>query len=262
MQFLGETLPEIAAEKAGIIKRGCPVFCPHLSAPAMKVVRARAGALKAPLTVSAAWKTVRVDWRNNVQVFAGPRGERARLSLLGAGQASNVALARSVLDGLLGVLPVSDKAWEAGLSEVKWPGRFLVRPLGRRTLILDGAHNPEAMANLADTWRLSPWFGRKSRWIVGVMRDKDVAGILKPIAPFLRDVVTVRPPSPRALEPVTLARAVRRLVPQARVTIEHDPQTALDSWLKAPGPATAVVCGSFYLVGAATDALRDLHAAN
>ncbi|MBI3552595.1 MAG: bifunctional folylpolyglutamate synthase/dihydrofolate synthase [Elusimicrobia bacterium] len=263
MSFLGETLPEIAAEKAGIIKRGCPVFCGSLSPAALNVVTAKARAAGSALTVSRLpWRSVKVDWPRNEQVLEDFHGRRWRLHLLGAGQGANAALARSVLDGLFGVLPVEEKAWERGLAQLAWPARFAARRLGRKTVILDGAHNPEAMRNLAETWRRSPWAGRRARWIMGVMRDKDVDGIIKPVAPYLREVVTVRPPSPRALEPVTLARAVRRLAPAARVTVERDPQTALRSWLEGPGPGVALVCGSFYLVGAAGGIIHDIQASS
>jgi dihydrofolate synthase/folylpolyglutamate synthase len=117
------------------------------------------------------------------------------------------------------------------------------------------------MASLARTWRRSPWSRGKARWIMGLMRDKDAAGILKPVAPFLREVVTVRPPSPRALDAVTLARAVRRAAPRAHVSVESDPATALRSWLDDRGPSAAVVCGSFYLVGEASRVLRGGRAA-
>ena len=87
------------------------------------------------------------------------------------------------------------------------------------------------------------------------MRDKDVNALLKTAAPFLQNVVTVRPPSPRALEPIALAQAVRRLAPKARVSVENDPRQALEAWLKSPGPRTAVVCGSFYLVGSVAEGM-------
>jgi dihydrofolate synthase/folylpolyglutamate synthase len=255
MQFLGDTLAKIAAEKAGIIKKGCPVFCSRLPPAALRVVRQRAAVLKAPLSVCRKpWKSVRVDWARNAQVFKGPRGALS-LHLLGRGQAANLDVAYQVLEGLRGILPVGQRAWREGLARVSWPGRFEVRRLKGRTLILDGAHNPEAMQNLAATWKRSPWSRRASTWIMGVMRDKDVEGLLKPAAPFLRDVVVVRPPSPRALEPMDLARGIRALAPKAHVSVESDPRMAVGTWLKSPGPRTAVVCGSFYLVGSVADLL-------
>lgn len=258
MRFLGRRLEDIAAEKAGIIKAGCPVVCPKLPPAALKVVKSRAKEVGAPLTVvRRPYKTVRVDWEKQRQVLEDPQGRRYPLGLLGRIQAYNVALARAALDQLRGVLPVRDSAWKS-LSRVRWPGRFEVRRIGSKTVVLDGAHNPEAMRRLAGTWEDSPWSLRKARWIIGVMKDKDASGILEPVSRHLREVVTVRPPSPRAMDPVALARLVRRRAPWAHVAAERDCETALGAWLGGPNgknrpgtPRTAVVCGSFYLVGRA-----------
>jgi len=84
------------------------------------------------------------------------------------------------------------------------------------------------------------------------MKDKDTAGVLKPLAPFLRDAVVVRPPSPRALEPLELAGFVRRVAPKAHVTVERDAATAIAAWRRdKKAPAVAVCAGSLYLAGAA-----------
>ena len=153
-------------------------------------------------------------------------------------------------------LDVPESAWRRGLSAVKWPGRFEPIRLGKKILIVDGAHNPEAARALAVTWSASPWSKRPSRWILGIMRDKDVAAVLKPLVPFLRDVVVVRPPSPRALDPIAFAEAVRRAAPRARVTVERDPASALAAWRRdARAPGAAVCAGSLYLAG---DALKFL----
>jgi folylpolyglutamate synthase/dihydropteroate synthase len=79
--------------------------------------------------------------------------------------------------------------------------------------------------------------------------------VLKPLAPFLRDVVLVRPPSPRALEPMELADVVRRAAPKARITVESDPARAIAAWRKdARAPRVAICAGSLYLAGAALKA--------
>ncbi|MDE2509559.1 MAG: bifunctional folylpolyglutamate synthase/dihydrofolate synthase, partial [Elusimicrobia bacterium] len=149
-------------------------------------------------------------------------------------------------------LKVSEAAWRRGLAAVNWPGRFEPIRVGKKLLIVDGAHNPEASRALAATWAASPWSKRPSRWILGIMRDKDVSAVLKPLAPFLRDVVVVRPPSPRALDPIAFAEAVRRIVPRAHVTVERDPASALAAWKRdAKAPAVSVCAGSLYLAGAA-----------
>lgn len=258
VQYLGNTLSKIAAEKAGIIKRRRPVFCGALPPAALKTIRARAQALKAPAHMALRpFHVLKTDWRGNRQTMANGDGRRFDLSLLGAKQGKNAALARAVLDGLAAELSVSDAAWRKGLSEVAWPGRFEVRRLGAKTAVLDGAHNPEAIRNFRRTWEASPFARERVRWIIGIMKDKDALGMIRTLAPLMKEVVTVRPPSPRAIDSVALAQEVRRLAPRARVTVERDPETAARAWLAegARSPRTAVFCGSFYLVGSASRVL-------
>jgi dihydrofolate synthase/folylpolyglutamate synthase len=245
--FLGRTLARIAAQKAGIFKTGRPAVFPDI--PVLR----RAVKRGAPVVVRRPWTAVRTDWTRGVQILRSAEGRDYRLSLLGAPQGRNAALARAAVAA--SGLAVPERAWRRGLAAVRWPGRFEAIRLGRKTLVVDGAHNPEAARALAATWRASPWSRKPSRWILGIMRDKDVRGVLKPVAPFLRDVVVVRPPSPRALDPLEFAAAVRRAAPRARVTVERDPARALAAWRRDPGaPAVAVCAGSLYLAGAALDA--------
>jgi dihydrofolate synthase/folylpolyglutamate synthase len=247
--YLGKTLPRIAAQKAGIFKVGRPAVFPDL--PVLR----RAIKCGTPVAVKKFWTATRVDWVRGTQTLRAPGGRSYRLRLLGARQGRNAALARAAVDA--SGLKVPESAWRRGLAAVKWPGRFEAIRLGRKTLIVDGAHNPEAARALAATWAASPWPRRPSRWILGIMRDKDIAGVLKPLAPFLKDVVVVRPPSPRAMDPIEFAEAVRRAAPHARVTVERDPASALAAWRRdANAPAVAVCAGSLYLAGAALKTLR------
>ena len=221
--FLGSTLRAIAREKAGIFKAGRPAVSPDIPQlrPASRGRRI----------------IVRRPW--NVELPL--RGEKQRW---------NAALARAAVDAA--GIAVSDGAWRRGLAAVKWPGRFDVIKLGPKTLIVDGAHNPEASAALAATWKGSRWSRRPARWIIGIMRDKDAEGVLRPLARFLENVVLVRPPSPRALDAFELAAAVRRVAPRARITVEHEPAKAIAAWRRDPrAPKVAVCAGSLYLAGAA-----------
>lgn len=250
--FLGKTLARIAREKAGIFKTGRPALCVDLAAPALKMMRRASRSL---IVVRRPWKTVSVDWARGEQTLLTPEGFKLRLTLLGSRQGWNAALAYKAVQVSGLQAPLS--AWKKGLASVHWPGRVEPVRFGPKTLLVDGAHNPEAARALAATWKSSPWSKRPARWILGIMRDKDRAGVLAPLAPFLRDVVVVRPPSPRALDPLELADAVRRAAPKARVTVERDPAMAVAAWRRDPkAPATAVCAGSLYLAGAALKAAR------
>jgi dihydrofolate synthase/folylpolyglutamate synthase len=247
MQWLGKTLPRIAAEKAGIIKRGIPVFCPVLPGAAMSVVSRKAQALKAPLTVvRRPFKTLSIDWRGNRQVLSDGRSSFA-LSLLGSRQGRNAALAKAVLDR---VSPVSADAWRQGLRQVRLPARCNVLTKNGKTAVVDGAHNPEAMGELVRTLQgLRPG---KVRWILGLMKDKDKGAVVGRLAPMLKDAVATAPPGSRALPAAMLADELRRQAPRASVRVEAEAAAALRAWLCDPAaPRTAVVCGSFYLAAEA-----------
>lgn len=257
MNYLGKTIAKIAGEKAGIIKRGCPVIAGDLPPEAMKVVAKTARSLRAPFKIAPkGWRAARVHWRANRQTIQSPGGHSQSLSLLGARQARNVSLARAVLEQLRGLFPIEESSWRRGLSGVRWPGRFDVRALGAKTAILDGGHNVEAVSALVETLASSPWKNKKIRFILGLLKDKDYASVIKTLAPLLTDVVAVSPPSPRALDAVDLAREIRRRAPSARVSVERDCRTALKFWRRNPGPSIAVVCGSFYLAASAAAALE------
>ncbi len=261
MNFLGKTLGQIAREKAGIIKPGRPVICPALAPEAMAEVRRWARALGAPaLVVRRPWRVLRVRWRDNVQIIKDPIGREFALGILGACQGLNAALARAAIEAIRPHLAVSERAWRRGLRLVRWPLRFEVRALGQKTVIFDGAHNPEAAKCLAQTWESSPWRGRKgrtqARWILGLMCDKDARGVISALAPHLQDVVLCPPPSPRAMAAFDLAAIIRAAAPKARLSQSSDAAQALRAWRQdKAAPKTALVCGSFYLAAAAAKAL-------
>ncbi|MBI4372064.1 MAG: bifunctional folylpolyglutamate synthase/dihydrofolate synthase [Elusimicrobia bacterium] len=245
--FLGRSLGAIAAQKAGILKPGRPAVVAALPPAAMAAVRR---AHPAPRVVRRPWAAAGADWRRGVQLLRAPSGRTFRLSLLGRRQRRNVALAAAAVK--VSGLDVPVAAWRRGLASVRWPARFQPLRLGSRTLIVDGGHNPEAARALAETWADSPWSRRPARWILGLLRDKDASGILAPLSAHLREVVAVAPPSPRALDPLELAAAVRRAAPGARVTVERDAACAVAAWRRERGAAAVAVCaGSLYLAGAA-----------
>jgi len=246
--YLGDTLKSIAREKTGIFKPGRPAVRPDL--PILR----RASLRGNPVIVTKPWKMVRTEWLHGRQMLRAPWGKSYALSLLGSHQGWNAALAHAAVEasGLL----VPHDAWKRGLAKVSWRGRFETIKLGTKTLIVDGAHNPEAARALAATWKSSPLSKRPARWILGIMKDKDTEGVLKPLASFLKDVVVVRPPSPRALDPLDFAVHLRRAAPKARITVERDPATAIHAWKNdKSAPNVAICAGSLYLAGAALKAV-------
>lgn len=216
---LGNTMAEIAREKAGIIKPGSPVF---LYSPydtdlseddaeaALSVMRETCEQKGSRLTVVSA-KDVRVTSSStDGQTFLAPFfPDELRIRLLGKYQTINAALAVRSLAGI-----VSDSGIRSGLADTVWKGRMEI--LGKNPLILlDGGHNPQGALSFrssvdplfADDFRNHP-----PRLILGVMSDKDYIGILRVLfrdLPFrFREIICVTPENPRALPAQALKSAI------------------------------------------------------
>ena len=201
---LGNTVAEIAAVKSGIIKPGCDALSygnePHADAVFERVCRENGCRLTRPdfseLTVrSAGLDGISFDYGTFKDLF---------LPLAGSYQPRNAALAiETALVLRSRGISVSDEAIRAGLRCVRWPGRF---ELLRRdpVFILDGSHNPQGMEATVESIKLH-FPGRKLWFLLGVMADKDVAGIARLLAPLAAGFAAVEPPNPRAMKPRALA---------------------------------------------------------
>jgi dihydrofolate synthase/folylpolyglutamate synthase len=231
-QLLGDTVEEVAREKAGIFKPGVPAVV-HAAQPggALAVLREEAARRGAPFTLApAAWD--------------GPIG------LAGLHQRGNAALAAAALRAMGGRgLEIPEAAIARGIAEARWPGRL--EEVGG--VLLDGAHNPQGAAALAESLRaLYP--GRPVELVFGVLADKDHAGMLAALAPAVRRVHVLAPNSPRARPADEVQALVRSL------GVAADAHASLDDALDCARRASvdgALVCvaGSLYLVGEARQRL-------
>jgi dihydrofolate synthase/folylpolyglutamate synthase len=180
--------------------------------------------------------------------LAGPgwRLDGARISLLGTFQPSNGLLAAAAARAL----GVEAGAMRAGLARARWPGRFEVLRAGDRHVVLDGAHNPAGARALAAS--LAEWFGETPLTLIfGAFRDKDVAGMLAPLAARARRVILTAASSARAAAP----DALRAHVPAGPERVETAASAGEALGLAARPPWTPVLCvaGSLSLIG---DVLR------
>ena len=212
---LGETLPLIAREKAGIWKRGVPALFACEDEAAARVLdeeAERAGATP-------------------IERFGRDFDDAAlpALALGGAHQRRNAALARRALE----LVGVDGRAIAEGLANVRWPGRL--ERLSANVLV-DAAHNEEGARALAAAWPAGDW-----TLVVGVVADKDARAIVAPLVARARRVIVTAPPSLRALPPAELAK----LVPGATVAPDLAAALALADGEKV------VVAGSIFLVGEA-----------
>jgi dihydrofolate synthase/folylpolyglutamate synthase len=227
--WLGNTLEEIAAEKAGIIKPHIPVVSANPEPAAEKVIRARAAECEAPLE------------------FVTESFATSALSLPGAYQKQNASLAIAALRS--GGIALDDDAIARGLATVEWPARF--QHWDERTII-DGAHNPAGAQMLAETWREE--FGEERATIIlAVLCDKDVPGILRALAPIAQRVILPRARTERALPPNDVVQIISAITPAlpiaspARTSIAPSLSAALESARAAPG--RILLTGSLHFAG-------------
>ena len=181
-EWLGETIGEIAREKAGIFRPGVPSVTAPQEPEAAAALEAAAQEVGTPC-----------EWVREPM-------EGIPLGLAGSHQRWNAALAVALVRA--GGFQFSDDIVIAGLKETVWPGRFQRLRGGR--LILDGAHNLHAARQLVATWREE--FGeRRCRLIFGALSDKDPAALLAELAPLASEILLVPVASPRSVDPADLA---------------------------------------------------------
>jgi dihydrofolate synthase / folylpolyglutamate synthase len=275
-QYLGDTVEEIAAEKAGIIKRGALAVLAQQSLPAAEVLLRRVseagatvaregiefGVLERDIALGGQQLTLRGLNGTYPDVF---------LPLFGLHQAGNAACALAAVEGFAGVgdagpdgrAPLDPELVRQAFAGLRSPGRLEV--LRRSpTVIVDAAHNPAGMAASAAAVTEAFSFTR----LVGVLAvsaDKDVTGILDELEPVLDDLVVTRNSSDRSMPPDELAglaadvfgadrvQAAERMgdaIELAVTLADEAPETAL------PGAGGVVITGSVITAGDARQLLR------
>ena len=251
-QVLGPTLAAIAAEKAAIIRSGV-AFAAAQAPEATEVLVRRAAKVGVPLRLAGRDLHVSVAGRSldgQVIACAGPGWalSDARLGLLGTFQPANALLAVAAAREL----DVPEAAMREGLERARWPGRFQVLRRADGVLVLDGAHNPAGARALASSLR-EFFAGCRVTFVLGILRDKDAAGIVAELSPLADRLVLTAASNPRATHPDTL----RAAVPASVGRVETAPSPAEALALAAGGRPTPIVCvaGSLSLVG---DVLRHL----
>jgi len=250
---LGATVEEIAAEKAGIIKADNDVVV-GADGAALDIIRTHAAAAKArrvlavgdQIMVAAARSLGQDGIEADIVVDGAPLS--LRVSLPGLFQASNAVVAAAACRALADRgCPLGHEAVAAGFAAVSWPGRMQRLP-GEPPIILDGAHNPAAVAAIVPA--VAELRGDRPLAVVfGVMADKDVGGMLEGLRPLGGTMVFTQVDTPRAASAVSLAGAWGH---DGRA-ISWLPDALAAARLLAGREGMVLVCGSIYLVG---DALR------
>ncbi len=229
-EWLGNTLAEIASEKAGIIKPGIPVVCAPQRPEAEKVIRTRAAECEAPLQ------------------FVTESYDGSAIALRGHYQKQNAAMAIATLRAAK--IDVDNSTIARGLATIDWPARF--QSWDERTII-DGAHNPAAARVLAETWR--EIFGdQKATLILAVLSDKNLRGICEALAPIADSVFLPRIRSQRATAPEMLAKILANSTPPLPYSITPSIDEALARARAKRNPI--LITGSLHFAGEVLAHLR------
>ncbi|MCX7558067.1 Mur ligase family protein [Sulfitobacter sp. F26204] len=249
-QYLGETLAEIAGEKAGIIKRNVPCVVGPQQDEALEVIEAVAAKKGAPLMVYGQHWHVGIEGER--MVYQDDHGllDLPLPNLLGAHQVQNAGAALAALR----LFGMDAKACEAAVTTAQWPARMqrlrtgpLIEIAGTAELWLDGGHNAAAGQALAAV--LAQGGARPTHLICGMLNTKDITGYMRPLAEHVQSLQAVSIPGEAAtLSAAETAQAARAVGIAA--TEADSVETALRSIIKVDPLAKILICGSLYLAGA------------
>ena len=255
-EVLGNTLEQIAAEKAGIIKSGCPCVLYQQSEGVTEVIRARCRELGATLSI-ADFSRIDREFDSIYGQSFSYKGEHYALPLLGEHQLKNAAVALEAVERL------REKGWkleqndvEHGIYAVSWPGRFEIihdEPI----FVVDGGHNPQCAETVAEN--LENYFpGLRHVMLVGMLSDKDCRGTLGILNRAADEYVCIAPESGRALPADELAKLLKKY--GKKLTVCSSIKEGVSAAIDAARGNTGMVCavGSLYSVGPIR-ACFDLH---
>ena len=248
MGMLGETLGEIAAQKAGIIKPETPVISAMQKPEAMEVIEKVCREKNCRLSVADGSMAAKIKYGVEKQTFDYKEYKKLKISLAGTYQIENAVLAVEVIRelGVCG-FPVTEKQLRKGLEETVWKGRFTV--LAKKPyFIIDGAHNEAAAQKLKETVTFH-FTNKKIITIMGILKDKEYEKIVRLTAPLAQQIITVTTPdNPRAFPAYELAGVVREYNPN--VTAADSLQEAVEmSYLLADADSVILAFGSLSYLG-------------
>ena len=252
-EILGDTVPAIARQKAGIIVGGCPTVMAPQRESAADVFRevahdAGSGLIEVALVCNMRRDAITAE--DQTFSLKTPAGSyKLKLPLLGKHQLDNAATAVMAVEALArSGVDIPPEAIKAGLESVKWPARIEVlkrKPL----LVVDSAHTADSARRLRET--LEEYLRvRQATLVVGVMGDKDVEGLVTAVEPVAARVIATRADHPRASSPEIVARAFRAI--GVDTMTEPGLGHAIDTAINLSTPSdTVVILGSVALAGEA-----------
>ena len=253
--YLGNTLQQIAAEKAGIIKENTPLITGVRQPRVIRLFAARCKKLHAQLYVLG--KDL-LSKKNGLAVL-NYRGldcslKNVRLGLLGDHQVRNAGLALGAAELLRGQgYVIKEEDMRQGLLKARWPGRLEI--IGEKPpVVLDGAHNPEAWKALREALRKDFNFTNLFM-VIGVMQDKDISRMIETLTPDAHTVIFCKPKMDRAAGKTAIMSGMAAF-PKKKILWIEDTVTAVKKALELAAPDDIIcVTGSLFTVGEAREYL-------
>ncbi|MFC0199523.1 bifunctional folylpolyglutamate synthase/dihydrofolate synthase [Paracoccus rhizosphaerae] len=248
-QYLGDTLPLIAGEKAGIIKPRVPVIVGPQEDEALRVIETRAQGLTAPIVAYGQHWMIQPD--RDGMVFQDDHGlwDLPLPNLIGPHQIQNAGTALAALRAL----GATEAQARAAVTQAEWPARMqrlrrgpLVDLAGRAELWLDGGHNPAGGEALAATLSALP--PRPTHLICGMLNTKDIAGYLRPLAAHAASLTAIDIPGEENTLPAAETARIAGLVGIPTGTAPDASQAIRKITANDP-EARILICGSLYLAG-------------
>jgi dihydrofolate synthase/folylpolyglutamate synthase len=229
-KWLGKTIAEIAAEKAGIIKPGVPVVSARQRPEAEEVIRAHAAKCGASLH------------------FVTQSYNDSSVALAGSNQRENAALAIAAVRAAK--IDVNEDTIANGLASIDWPARF--QRWDNRTII-DGAHNTAAARTLAQMWR-EVFGNQRATLVLAILSDKDLRGICDALVPISESVLLPKIRSERAADPAALVKLFSTMTPSLPCSVTPNIVEALSRARAKPNPI--LITGSLHFAGEVLAHLR------
>ncbi|SFK70110.1 dihydrofolate synthase / folylpolyglutamate synthase [Paenibacillus sp. 1_12] len=260
MDILGDTLELVAAEKAAIIKAGVPIVSAVDQPGVIEVVEQEAKDKNSTLYLSGRkfrYETITTQENEQIFNFEGPfrKIEQVTISMNGIHQQQNAALALMTLELLRQyyALIIEDEILLKAMKETRWAGRLEMVSTEPRILI-DGAHNPEGGAVLAQALR-DTYHYNKLHFVMGMLSTKNHSGYLRHILPLVNTLILTEPVWHKKEEAAKLAELAASLIqelglPDIEIVVEPDWKAALELVKgKTAENDLAVVSGTLYLIG-------------
>lgn len=256
MQFLGKDLTAIAAEKAGIIKKGCHVVTTVQETAVQQVIEKQAAEFEVPVTIANAEAAKKVRFGLEKQRFDYGQWKNLEITLAGKHQIANAVLAIEVVQALQQKgYSISEKALRTGLKKTSWPGRFTV--LSKKPyFVVDGAHNEDAAKKLADSIEFY-FTNKRIIYIMGILRDKEYEKIINLTHGYADQILTVATPNQaRTMSTYELATEVAKVHPN--VTAVDSLEEAVEmAYLLAGKEDVIIAFGSLSFMGKLMNILEE-----